>query len=88
VSFVEVTLGFFRLFLLIGPFGRLVYFICETLESVAVLGLVLSLGVENADAMQEAFKFNRPRPILLVASRPFHHIEETIHFPLLIMALG
>jgi hypothetical protein len=34
-----------------GPFGRLEYFICETLESVAISGLVLSLGVENADAI-------------------------------------
>jgi hypothetical protein len=44
VNFGEVTLRFFGLFLLIGPFGRLEYFICETLELVAVSGLVLSLG--------------------------------------------
>jgi hypothetical protein len=48
VSFGEVTLGLFAIFLLIGPFGRHEHFICETLESIAVLGLVLSLGVENA----------------------------------------
>jgi hypothetical protein len=64
VSFREVTLRFFGLFLLIAPFGRLEYFICETLESVAVLGLVLSLGVENTDAI----KFTQPAPVLLVAS--------------------
>jgi hypothetical protein len=51
VSFEEVVLGFFRLFLLIGPFGCLEYFIYETLELVVVSGLVLSLGVENADAI-------------------------------------
>jgi hypothetical protein len=44
VSFEEVTLRFFRIFLLIDPFGHLEYFIYETLESVAVLGLVLPLG--------------------------------------------
>jgi hypothetical protein len=44
VSFGEVALRFFRLFLLIIPLGRLEYFICETLESVTVLDLVLSLG--------------------------------------------
>jgi hypothetical protein len=51
VSFGEVALRFFKLFLLIGPFGRLEYFICETLESIAVPGLVFSLGVENADVI-------------------------------------
>jgi hypothetical protein len=51
VSFREVALRFFMLFLLIGPFGRLEYFSCETLESVAILGFVLSLGVKNADAI-------------------------------------
>jgi hypothetical protein len=57
VNLGEVTRGFLRLFLLINPFGHLEYLICETLESVAVLGLVLFLGVKNADAIQEAFKF-------------------------------
>jgi hypothetical protein len=51
VSFEDVTLGFFRPFLLIVLFDRLEYFICKTLESVTVLSLVLSLGVENADAI-------------------------------------
>jgi hypothetical protein len=46
MSFREVTLGFFELFLLIDPFGRLEHLICKTLESVAVPGLVHSLGVE------------------------------------------
>jgi hypothetical protein len=51
VSFGEVALMFFRLFLLTGPFGRLEYFIYKTLESVTVSGLVLFLGVENADTI-------------------------------------
>jgi hypothetical protein len=49
---------------------------------------VLSLGVENADVIQEAFKFTQPGAVLLVASRPFHCVDETIRFPLLVMALG
>jgi hypothetical protein len=68
VSFREVTLRFFRLFLLIGPFGRLEHLIYETLESVVVPGLVLFLGVENTDAIHEAFKFTQPRPVLLIES--------------------
>jgi hypothetical protein len=51
MSFREVAHGLFGLFLLIGPFGRLEHLIYETLESVAVSGLVLSLGVKNADAI-------------------------------------
>jgi hypothetical protein len=78
MSFGEVTLGFF---------GRLKHLICETLESVTVPGLVLSLGVENADTIQEVFKFTQPGSILLVVSRPFQHIDGMICFPLLVMAL-
>jgi hypothetical protein len=48
MRFGEVTLGFFKLFLLIGCLEHL---ICETLESITVPGLVLSLGVGNADAI-------------------------------------
>jgi hypothetical protein len=88
MSFGEVTLRFFGLFLLIGPFGRLEYFICETLESVIVLGLVLSLGVEDADAIQKAFKFTRPRLVLLVVSWPFHRNDGMIILPLLVVTLG
>jgi hypothetical protein len=50
-SFGEVTLGFFKLFLLINPFGHLEHLICETLKLVVVPGLVLSLVVENVDAI-------------------------------------
>jgi hypothetical protein len=70
-----------------GPIGRLGHLIRETLESVAVSGLMLFLGVENADVIQEAFKFTQPRSVHLVASWPFHRIDGTIHFPLLVVAL-
>jgi hypothetical protein len=50
MGFGEVIVGFLRLFLLIGTSGRLENLICKTLESVAVLDLVLSLGLEDADA--------------------------------------
>jgi hypothetical protein len=88
VSFGEATLRFFELFLLISPFGRLEYFICESLEPVTVLDLVLSLGVEDADVIQKAFEFTQPRPILLVASWSFHHVDGTINLPLPVMTLG
>jgi hypothetical protein len=88
VRFGEVVLRFFGLFLFIAFLGRLEYFICEIFESVTLPGLVISLGVENADAIQEAFKFTRLELVLLVASRPFHRIDGTICFPLLVMAVG
>jgi hypothetical protein len=88
VSFGEVALGFFRLFLLIDPFGCLDHLICEALESVAVLGLMLSLWVENVDVIQEIFKFTQPGMVLLVPLWPFHCIDRMIRFPLLVMALG
>jgi hypothetical protein len=65
MSFTEVALWFFELLLLISLFGLLEHLICETLESVAVPGLVLSLGMENANAIQEAFKFTQLGPVLL-----------------------
>jgi hypothetical protein len=57
-------------------------------QSITVPDLVLPLGVENTDVIQEALKFTWPRPVLLVASRLFHHIDEMICFPLLVVALG
>jgi hypothetical protein len=57
MSFGVVALGLFGFFLLISPFGCLEHLIYETLASVVVWGLVLSLGLENTDAIQEAFKF-------------------------------
>jgi hypothetical protein len=47
----EVTLGIFGLLLLIGRLGHLENLIHKTLESIAVSGLVLSLGVENANVI-------------------------------------
>jgi hypothetical protein len=44
VSFGEVTLWFLRILVLIRLFGCLEHLIYETLEIVAVPGLVLSLG--------------------------------------------
>jgi hypothetical protein len=88
MNFGEVAIGFSGLFLLIVPFGHLEHLICETLESVIVLGLLLFLGVENANKIQEDFKFTRPEPLLLVASWPFHRVDRMIRFPLLVMALG
>jgi hypothetical protein len=49
---------------------------------------VLSLGVEDADVIQEAFKFTWPGLVFLIASRSFHRIDGTIRFPLLVVALG
>jgi hypothetical protein len=45
----EVILGILGIFLLIGPYGHLENLIHETLESGPVPGLVLSLGVKDAD---------------------------------------
>jgi hypothetical protein len=70
---------------LTGPFGRLEYLICETLESLTVLRRVLSLGMEGADVIQDAFKFTRPEPILLMASWPLHHTGRMVRFPLLVI---
>jgi hypothetical protein len=58
------------------------------LETVVVPGLVLSLRVENADLIQEAFKFTRPGPVLLVVTRPLYNVHGVIHLPLLVMTLG
>jgi hypothetical protein len=88
MSLGEVVLGILGLFLLIGPFVHLENLICKTLESVVVLGLVLSIGVKDADAIQEAFKFTRPGPVLLMAPWLFHCIDRMPRFPLLVVALG
>jgi glucose uptake protein GlcU len=88
MSLGKVALGILGLFLLISPSGHLENLICETFESVIVLGLVLSLGVENANAIQEAFKFTRPGLVLLVVSRLFHIIDGMVSLPLLAVALG
>jgi hypothetical protein len=46
MSFGKVTLWFFGLLLLIVLFGHLEHLICETIESVAIPGLMLPLGVK------------------------------------------
>jgi hypothetical protein len=46
-----ITLWFIGLLLLIDLFANLENLICETSESVAIPGLVLSLGVENIDVI-------------------------------------
>jgi hypothetical protein len=84
----EVTLGILRLLLLISRLGRHENLIYKTLESVVVSGLVLSLVVENANAIQEAFEFTRPGPILLLTTRSFYHVDRTVWLSLLVMALG
>jgi hypothetical protein len=88
MSFGEVALWFIALFLLIALFGHPENLIYETLESVIVPGLVLSLGVKNTDAIQEAFKFTWPGLVLLVASRLFHHVDRMILLTPLVVALG
>jgi hypothetical protein len=74
MSFGEVTLGLFGLFLLIGPFGHLEHRICETLASIAVSGLMLSLGVKmhmqsrkpsNSPDLGQYYLLNRGRSIAL-----------------------
>jgi hypothetical protein len=88
VGLGEVALGILGLLLMIGQFGYLENLIYKTLELVAVLGLVLSLGVKNTNAIQEAFKFTRPGTVLLMMMRPINHVNRMVRLPLLVMALG
>jgi hypothetical protein len=88
VSHREVTLGILGLLLLIGQLGLLENLIYITLESIAVSGLVLSLGVENANVIQEAFELVQPGPVLLMMTRSFYHIDRIVWLSLLVVALG
>jgi hypothetical protein len=88
MSLGEVALEILGLFLLISPLGRLENLICETLESVAVPGLLLSLGMKNADVILETFKFTRHGLVLLLVLWQFHRIDRTVSFPLFVVALG
>jgi hypothetical protein len=88
MSFREVAHGILGLFLLIGTFVLLENVIYEILESVTVSGLVLSPGVKDADAIQEAFKFTQPGLVLLIVPWLFHCIDRMVGFPLLIVVLG
>jgi hypothetical protein len=87
MSFREIALWFFGLLLLIDLLDHLEHLICETLESNAVLGLVLSLRVENANPIQEAV-FTRPGPVLLVVTQLLYVVHGAICLPLLVVALG
>jgi hypothetical protein len=88
VSLREVALGIIGLLLLISWLGHLENLICKTFELVSVSGLVLSLVVENANVIQEAFEFTWPGRVLLVTMRPFYCIDRTVRFFLLVVALG
>jgi hypothetical protein len=88
MSLGEVALGVLGLLLLMNRVGCLENLICKTLESVTVSGLVLSLGVKNANAIQEAFKFTGPGLVLLMTTMLFYHIDRMVQFSLLVMAHG
>jgi hypothetical protein len=87
VSFVEVAFWVFRLLFVFSHFGRLEDLIYKTLQSVAVPGLVLPLGVEDADPVQETFKPSESGPILLVPVWPLHICHGVILVPLLVITL-
>jgi hypothetical protein len=74
----EVTLGILRLLLMIGRFGCLENLIYKILESVTVLGLVLSLGVKYTNVIQEAFEFTWPGPVLLMTMRMFDCVTRMV----------
>jgi hypothetical protein len=88
VGLREVTLGILGLPLMIGLLGRLENLICKTVESVIVSGFVLSLGMENANAIQEAFKFTQPRPVLLMMMGSFNRVDRMNQLSLLVVALA
>jgi hypothetical protein len=88
MSLEEIALWIFGLFLLIDLFGCLEDLIGETLELAAVPGLVLSMGVENADLIQETIKLSRPRPVFFVVTRPLYASHGAVCIPLLFLTLG
>jgi hypothetical protein len=88
VGLRDVTLGILELHLLIDRLGRLENLICKTLKSVIVSCLVLPFVVENANVIQEAFKFAWPGPVLLMTTRSFNRIDRMVLLSLLVMALG
>jgi hypothetical protein len=87
VSFGEVAFWVFWLLLMINLFGHLEDLICKTLRSVVVPGLVLPLGVEDADLVQETFELSRPGSVLFVMMRLLHVCHGAIQFPLLVVIL-
>jgi hypothetical protein len=88
MSFGKVAHWFFGLLLLIDLFSHLKHLICKTLESITVPGLVLSLVIENADLIQEAFVFTQAGSVLFVVPWSLYVFHGVVHLPLLVMALG
>jgi hypothetical protein len=88
MSLRRVALGVLGLLLLMDRVGCLENLICKTLESVTITGLVLSLGVKNANAIREAFKFARPGLVLLMMMMLFYRVDRMVRFSLLVMAHG
>jgi hypothetical protein len=88
MSLGEVTLGILKLLILIGCLGRLENLVCKTLESVAISGLVLSLGMKNANVIQEAFEFTWLGSVLLMMTRPLYRVDRMVWLSLLVMGLG
>jgi hypothetical protein len=84
----EVTLAILGLLLLIGCLGRPEKLICKTLESIAASGLVISLGVKYANAIQEALEFTRPGLVLILRMTPLYCVNRMVQFSLLVVALG
>jgi hypothetical protein len=44
--------------------------------------------VENANAVQEAFKFTWPSPVLLMTMRLLNRVDRMVRLSLLVVALG
>jgi hypothetical protein len=59
----------------------------QSLTVRGVLGLVLSLWVENTDLVQETFKLSRSWSILLVAMWPLYVSYGVVRLPLLVITL-
>jgi hypothetical protein len=80
MSLGEVIIGILGLLLLIGYLGCLKNLIYKSLVSVAVSGLVLSLGIKNANVIHEDYKFAQPGPVLLITMRPFYRVDRSVRF--------
>jgi hypothetical protein len=59
----------------------------QSLTVRGVLGLVLSLWVENTDLVQETFKLSRSWPMLLVAMWLLYVSYGVVRLPLLVITL-
>jgi hypothetical protein len=87
VSLEEVTIWIFRLLFLLGLFSRLENLICKALQLVTVTGLVLSLGVENADPVQETFKLSWSGQVLLVMTHSLYVSYGVVRLTVLVITL-